>query len=149
MYKSFYKRMMFPVIYSGLVSRISKSKKKSCLLGSNATVDASLCSAGDDRVSQLCNPTETHPCPMWTDWSEWSTCSVSCGQGRRNRGRECATPTFRNGRYFCEGGPNYQEEDCQAGACPQWSTWGDWSECSRSCGGGTKTKYRQCPVGLG
>ena len=49
---------------------------------------------------------------MWTQWSEWSQCSTTCGGGRRQRGRECAAPTFRNGRYFCDGGDDYEEEAC-------------------------------------
>ena len=128
----------------------SRTKVRECKdVGNDLVQDANACSGGQDRATETCNPPETHPCPMWTEWSEWSACSTSCGRGRRNRGRECATPTYRNGRYFCEGGPDYEEEECYAGECPQWSQWGEWSQCSKSCGGGTRTKYRQCPLGLG
>ena len=64
---------------------------------------------GEPELTEECN---TEICPMWTDWSPWSQCSTSCGGGRRQRGRECAAPTFRNGRYFCEGGEDYEEEAC-------------------------------------
>ena len=64
---------------------------------------------GEPELTEECN---TDSCPMWTDWSPWSQCSTSCGGGRRQRGRECAAPTFRNGQYFCEGGEDYEEEAC-------------------------------------
>ena len=56
------------------------------------------------------------------------SCSVTCGTGLRSRGRECANPVYRNGMSFCEGGPDYQQEDCTSGPCPQWSSWGEWSQ---------------------
>ena len=104
---------------------------------------------GKDVVVEECNPESTHPCPMWTEWSGWSHCSTTCGDGKRQRGRECATPSLRNGKYLCDGGPDYEEETCNLGDCPTWSPWGQWSECSKSCGGGLRTKYRTCPQGEG
>jgi hypothetical protein len=35
-------------------------------------------------------------------------------------------------------------ENCNESACPRLTEWSDWSECSRSCGGGKRTKRRQC-----
>ena len=64
---------------------------------------------GEPEIKEECN---AERCPMWTEWSEWSQCSTTCGGGRRQRGRECAAPTFRNGRYFCDGGDDYEEEAC-------------------------------------
>ena len=64
---------------------------------------------GEPEIQEECN---AERCPMWTQWSEWSQCSTTCGGGRRQRGRECAAPTFRNGRYFCDGGDDYEEEAC-------------------------------------
>ena len=126
----------------------TRTKVRECKDG-NEILGSGSCASGNDSVTEVCNPPDTHPCPMWTEWSQWSQCSTSCGRGKRNRGRECSTPTMRNGRFFCEGGPDYEEEECDSGECPQWSQWTEWSQCSQSCGGGSRTKYRTCPLGLG
>ncbi|XP_060604290.1 coadhesin-like isoform X2 [Ruditapes philippinarum] len=40
---------------------------------------------------------------MWTTWTEWSTCSVSCGGGVKSRSRTCTIPTVAlNGEEECE-----------------------------------------------
>ena len=33
-----------------------------------------------------CNSDE---CPVWTEWSDWTQCSVSCGGGSQSKVREC------------------------------------------------------------
>ena len=30
--------------------------------------------------------------------------------------------------------PFKESESCNMGKCPGWATWGDWSECTRTCG---------------
>jgi len=37
----------------------------------------------------------------------------------------------------------YCSQKCYDG----WNGWGGYSGCSRSCGGGTQTRYRSCPCG--
>ena len=54
----------------------------------------------------------------WTPWSNWDTCSVSCGGGSRSRERECIKP--RHGGKPCEGNSSDGEE-CNTQHCPSRS----------------------------
>jgi hypothetical protein len=47
--------------------------------------------------------------------------------------RECANPTLlRNGELVCSDGNPLEEEDCNSNECPQWATWGEWTDCTRN-----------------
>uniref|UniRef100_H9GJM4 Ig-like domain-containing protein n=1 Tax=Anolis carolinensis TaxID=28377 RepID=H9GJM4_ANOCA len=83
----------------------------------------------------------------WSTWSAWSACSrTSCGtSGTRTRHRTClnASPQLLK----CRGKPA-ERQTCSAGPCqePQWSSWGPWSPCSKTCGsGGKRIRRRKCP----
>ncbi|KAI8512763.1 Thrombospondin type 1 repeat-containing protein [Branchiostoma belcheri] len=80
----------------------------------------------------------------WEDWSPWEKCSVSCGVGVRFRFRKCKDPTG-NGCW----GSAEDEEKCDAGSCLPpidggWGEWTDWTECSHTCGIGTRKRTRKC-----
>lgn len=73
------------------------------------------------------------------DWSEWSSCSVDCGNGYRKRIRSPIGPMTRQ----CESIDYAQHEPCTVGSvndCPPENTqcevtdWSQWSECSVACG---------------
>ena len=52
----------------------------------------------------------------FTDWSPWTSCSRSCGDGRRKRTRTCTDPPPDMGKN-CTGA--YDEvEVCDSGTCP-------------------------------
>ncbi|XP_028323230.1 thrombospondin type-1 domain-containing protein 1 [Gouania willdenowi] len=57
----------------------------------------------------------------WGSWQPWSVCSVSCGEGVRERGRECLLPSGAEGMQ-CTGMVKEQSlcslEDCAAGPPP-------------------------------
>ena len=55
--------------------------------------------------------------------------------------RQCTLPTERIAG--CQGEDKLTEE-CNPAACPSLTAWSEWSQCSASCGGGTRTKRRQC-----
>jgi hypothetical protein len=94
-----------------------------------ATRNNLLCQ-GSASASETCNPS---PCPEWTEWSPWSDCSATCGRGKRQRARKCANPTLlRNGELVCSDGDPLEKEDCNSDECPQWSAWGEWTDCTRN-----------------
>ncbi|CAL1279610.1 unnamed protein product [Larinioides sclopetarius] len=93
----------------------------------------------------------TVPCPVnggWSEWSNWSLCSATCGQGTTNRYRSCSNPIAMNGGRPCEGSPQESDMCFAVKECPRdggWSKWSSWSLCSVTCGpGGTINRYRSC-----
>ncbi|NXL89730.1 HMCN1 protein, partial [Alectura lathami] len=82
----------------------------------------------------------------FSDWLEWQPCSVTCGQGVQERARRCNNPLPANGGRPCEG-PDTDVRSCHNKPCPvdgNWSEWGLWEECSKTCGKGNKTRTRTC-----
>ncbi|XP_072292326.1 adhesion G protein-coupled receptor B3 isoform X2 [Eucyclogobius newberryi] len=77
------------------------------------------------------------------EWSQWSSCSVTCGQGSQVRTRTCASPYGSH----C-GGPLRESRVCNNTApCPVhgvWEEWSPWSLCSFTCGRGHRTRTRMC-----
>ncbi|PSN40455.1 Semaphorin-5B, partial [Blattella germanica] len=76
---------------------------------------------------------------VWSEWSNWSPCSVECGGGHQHRTRTC------EGRAEeCEG-PSRMSRSCNSHKCKgEWSCWTDWSSCSVSCGQGLRKRKRHC-----
>lgn len=73
----------------------------------------------------------------WSEWSNWSPCSASCGGGQQYRTRVCE-------RNDCEGNSKMARA-CNIQACRgEWGCWTDWSPCSVSCGTGKRSRSRDC-----
>lgn len=53
---------------------------------------------------------------VWTDWSVWSTCSVTCGTGKQVRTRTCTNPAPQNGGQNCIG-DSREEKSCNTQSC--------------------------------
>ncbi|CAJ0609951.1 unnamed protein product [Cylicocyclus nassatus] len=79
------------------------------------------------------------PSGVWYDWSDWSACSCTCGEGMKQRRRECMGNN-------CQG-PDYDTAPCDMGPCETWSEWCEWSTCSGSCGRGERQRTRFCLLG--
>ncbi|XP_073439014.1 hemicentin-1 [Dendrobates tinctorius] len=107
--------------------------------------DGSLCE-GQDVQTQICS--DRH-CPVdgkWSAWGSWTSCSLSCGGGLRQRFRECSNPAPQYGGHKCEG-MEYENELCNSDLCPvhgNWGSWSSWGACSRTCNGGQMRRYRAC-----
>lgn len=87
----------------------------------------------------------TQSCPVHcqlSSWNSWESCSRKCGGGVKSRSRSVTRqPQF--GVLKC--GALKMKAVCNTNPCPvncQHSAWGAWGKCSKSCGGGTKSKTR-------
>uniref|UniRef100_A0A3Q3KF25 Adhesion G protein-coupled receptor B2 n=1 Tax=Monopterus albus TaxID=43700 RepID=A0A3Q3KF25_MONAL len=80
--------------------------------------------------------------PAAEEWSQWSVCSLTCGQGWQVRTRSCVSSPYGT---LCSGpSPCCM---CVCALCPlegQWSEWGPWSRCSVTCNTGTQQRQRRC-----
>ncbi|KAF5910410.1 hypothetical protein HPG69_014642 [Diceros bicornis minor] len=84
--------------------------------------------------------------PAAEEWSPWSVCSLTCGQGLQVRTRSCVSSPYGT---LCSG-PLRETRPCNNSAtCPvegQWLEWGPWGPCSTSCANGTQQRSRKCSV---
>ncbi|XP_052786287.1 uncharacterized protein LOC128221727 [Mya arenaria] len=101
-----------------------------------------------DEAKKIC-PNFCGICPVdgqWANWSEWTSCDVTCDQGKHTRTRTCTNPEPKNNGSDCVGVAN-EYKRCDREPCPVhggWSTWLSWGSCSVSCGIGIDSRDRTC-----
>uniref|UniRef100_A0A670Y3T7 Adhesion G protein-coupled receptor B2 n=1 Tax=Pseudonaja textilis TaxID=8673 RepID=A0A670Y3T7_PSETE len=105
--------------------------------------------------------------PAAEEWSQWSVCSLTCGQGTQVRTRSCVSSPYGT---LCSGLENGEwifffllafllfVSFKVLGHFPQsyllamitvegqWLDWGSWSRCSVTCSNGTQQRTRKCSV---
>ncbi|XP_042547624.1 spondin-1 isoform X2 [Dipodomys spectabilis] len=90
-----------------------------------------------------CSDEDGSTCTM-SEWITWSPCSISCGMGMRSReryvkqfpedGSVCTLPTEETEKCTVN-------EECSPSSCLM-TEWGEWDECSATCGMGMKKRHR-------
>nr|XP_022334878.1 A disintegrin and metalloproteinase with thrombospondin motifs adt-2-like [Crassostrea virginica] len=101
------------------------------------------------------------PSKTYDQWSAWSQCLGPCGgTGTRHRTRGCSLNLFTIIQFSAE----CQREDKQVEHCialcqqttkavlpaypiGMWSSWGMFSSCDKTCGGGVQIRHRVCSGG--
>ncbi|CAG5095841.1 Oidioi.mRNA.OKI2018_I69.XSR.g14363.t1.cds [Oikopleura dioica] len=66
------------------------------------------------------------------EWSSWSKCSVTCGNGIMTRHKKS----------------DVQKKVCNLGSCSCWGEWSAWSPCTKSCGTGITQRTRAILEGM-
>ncbi|OEH74405.1 microneme protein [Cyclospora cayetanensis] len=92
------------------------------------------------------------PCPVQQQpgpWAEWNECTATCGGGSRYRGRVGLPQEgdlYGGETLEAQGIPVRETEVCNENPCPidaNCGDWNDWTDCSRSCGGGSQSRKRE------
>ncbi|XP_066028698.1 coadhesin [Pocillopora verrucosa] len=105
---------------------------------------------GPAEEQKECNSQDCDIDGGYTEWSEWSECTATCGGGSRSHSRTCTNPSPKNKGKTCieqDLGPNMESEECNTQDCPipgGYTDWSEWGECSVTCGGGVQTRKRTC-----
>jgi len=103
--------------------------------------------AGGSQQSRVCNAAF---CPIhcqWDDWTVWSQCSTTCGDGSESRGREIKVKPLYGGNA-CNGSSS-DVRTCDQVGCPvqcKWSDWSTYGSCTSSCGSGQHSRTREKSV---
>ncbi|CAH1242272.1 HMCN1 [Branchiostoma lanceolatum] len=87
-------------------------------VGGTVVVDCRECICMEDG-SVVCYDVEPSCSQLssWTVWSEWSSCSESCGEGTQTRTRACQSVAPCHGCDTCPGDAT-EEQSCNVQTCP-------------------------------
>ena len=103
----------------------------SCICNTNYYLDGDTCIHKDSCTRQSC---------IWSEWADWSSCSVTCGTGVGVQSR------VRTGNDACTE-ESIQTQNCNGSGdacCGTCQPWAEWGTCNVTCGTGTQSRSRSC-----
>ena len=95
---------------------------------------------GYPQQRTICHEESCPATKPWRFWSDWTECSVTCGQGNRHRIRQCSGEPGECGSEE----QSIEEQFCWRRTCSVYSDWQEWSQCSAPCDGGWRRRDRIC-----
>lgn len=155
-------------------SKISFQLKDQIGVDLQMCIDSTYCTSEIDRKmlkieNSLCDPAVKagDRCQFKiyyevTEWSEWTSCSVSCDEGLRKRRRNFfrryfddmqnknITELINKNDWICRNKDGTtietkQVEKCMLRDCSLYTEWSEWSSCSRVCSG-FRNRNRSCLI---
>ncbi|XP_010767368.1 SCO-spondin, partial [Notothenia coriiceps] len=113
--------------------------------GETVPSDCNNCTCEAGRLVN-CSQVRCNVDGQWSSWTPWGRCSVSCGAGLQSRYRFCSSPERSGSGLPCLG-PHREDQVCLAAPCDRdggWGRWSNWTDCTKSCGGGVQSRRREC-----
>uniref|UniRef100_A0AAR2JEP4 Peptidase M12B domain-containing protein n=1 Tax=Pygocentrus nattereri TaxID=42514 RepID=A0AAR2JEP4_PYGNA len=95
------------------------------------------------RVSPIGRADRNRGHPHQWRTGPWGACSSTCAGGFQRRVVVCQDENGYPANNCDESIQPIEQRSCESGPCPQW-VYGSWSECSKPCGGGIKTRLVAC-----
>lgn len=121
--------------YAAVAALVQRSSGQADVASSVELLDKSMEKKGHNHPPQHCE---------WNGFGGWSNCDKTCGGGTQKRTRSVKKKAERGGNA-CTGAAE-ESQACNANPCPidcEWDRWDDWSDCSKTCGGGNKKRSRE------
>uniref|UniRef100_A0A674K035 ADAM metallopeptidase with thrombospondin type 1 motif 20 n=1 Tax=Terrapene triunguis TaxID=2587831 RepID=A0A674K035_9SAUR len=95
-----------------------------------------------DNVNQW-----SHPSVGGNQWrtGPWGACSSTCAGGFQRRVVVCQDVDGISASHCDEATKPPESRHCDSGPCPRWN-YGNWGECTHTCGDGIKTRLVICQL---
>ncbi|OPL32857.1 hemicentin-1, partial [Mytilus galloprovincialis] len=137
---------------------LTRTRKRLCNNPAPSCNGQSCSGSPSEKSVQDCN---TQKCPIdgyweWGNWGAWDECSKTCDSGSHKRirynkcigpkygGKPCSKKVTKTHTYHR--GCNRNVPCPVNGGWTSFKPWSEWTQCSRSCGGGLRERkrYRHC-----